>query len=162
MDVQVCKASLWHCLSRRNIRWMNDPQVTKYLTPRGKFSLVQALRYYRRHTRDGDLLLAIYVDGRYVGNCGFFDKADDSAELRIVVGEPTAWGKGIGSVAVGQMLKMAQKHGLQRIWLNVHPENWAARRVYQKHGFQEEGTLVLPDGTRQLRMTLVLAREDPS
>ena len=70
------------------------------------------------------------------------DPVHRHAEFHILIGEPVAHGKGIGSEAAQAMLR----HGfmdlnLHRIYLYVLTTNQAAIRVYEKAGFRREGTL---------------------
>lgn len=159
VNVTVRKANLWHYVHPRNVRWMNDPAMTRFLTSRVRFSITKACRYYLKHIRAGGLFLAIEVDGRHVGNCGFFGWMGDSAELRIMIGERAAWGLGIGAAAVKEMLGLARQRGVRSVWLNVHPENERARRLYRGCGFADAGETNLPDGTTQVRMLVSLDPE---
>jgi RimJ/RimL family protein N-acetyltransferase len=70
------------------------------------------------------------------------DPVHHHAEFHILIGEPAAHGKGIGTEATKAMLR----HGfmdlnLHRIFLHVLTTNHAAIHVYEKVGFRGEGTL---------------------
>ena len=65
-----------------------------------------------------------------------------SADFGIMIGRPEDRGRGIGQLATRQMLEHAFLDlGLNRIGLTVFPENTAARKLYSRMGFSEEGTL---------------------
>jgi RimJ/RimL family protein N-acetyltransferase len=83
--------------------------------------------------RDGDVL---------VGSVGLhrLEFRNRNAEFGLVIGEPSMWGKGLGTEATRLMLD----HGfgtlnLNRVWLQVFGHHQAAQRVYEKAGFRREG-----------------------
>lgn len=62
----------------------------------------------------------------------------------------TDWGNGIGTQLTIRMIAWAKAQSLQKIQLEVVETNLGAVRLYQRHGFQEEGRLrhdrLLSDG----------------
>lgn len=83
--------------------------------------------------------LVTVPDGTLIGNAGFvsINPQDRSAQLRITIGNPDSRGKGIGTEAVGLLLKYAfTDMNLEHVSLEVLPHNTAAVRVYEKHGFK--------------------------
>jgi RimJ/RimL family protein N-acetyltransferase len=95
-DVRLTKANLFHFISNKNILWMNDIDIVKNLTFRGKFTRFKALQYFLSNRQN--ILLAIYVNNIYVGNCGFYNILNNSSEFRIVFGEKKLWGKGLSKI----------------------------------------------------------------
>src|SRR5688500_9683267 len=95
--IEVRLATVWNYFSARNVRWMNDPEVTQHLRFRPRVTIWSAGRYYLSNRRQ-NILLAIYQNGEHVGNPGFFSIDGKSAELRICIGEKSVWGKGVGSL----------------------------------------------------------------
>jgi len=64
------------------------------------------------------------------------------AELQIRIGDAADRGRGVGSEAVGLLLRFAfDDLNLQRVQLHVFADNAAAIRVYEKAGFVREGVL---------------------
>jgi RimJ/RimL family protein N-acetyltransferase/SAM-dependent methyltransferase len=156
MKVELLKSRLRHYISPRNFRWMSDPEVTRHLTKRGKLTLWGALAYYQRCRRNNDLLFAIYFGNQHVGNCGFFNRKDKTAELRIMIGERSLWGKGIGSVAVEKMLEECHGHGISRVWLSVSEDNPAALQLYKKMGFVKKGSVARSGLSSLIKMELTI------
>ena len=154
--VEICKGVGRHYFSGRNVRWMNDARVTRYLTVQDKCTLWDAAKYYGKQWRSNSILLAIYSEGEQVCNCGFFDVVGGSAELRISMCEPSVWCKGIDSVAVKQMFEVAATANVGTFWLNVHPDNAGAVRAYEKNGFVHQGAVTFEDGSTQLHMVCSL------
>ena len=82
--------------------------------------------------------------GRHVGNVWLWemDFRHRKAELRIVIGESDARGKGIGPEAIGLVcLHAFQRLNLHKIYAYVLATNPGARRAFEKTGFEIEGTL---------------------
>lgn len=83
-------------------------------------------------------------DDRLIGLCQLVDISPihRSAELRIRIGDPDTRGKGYGTRAVEKLIMFGFRDlGLNRIHLHVFDDNHAARRVYLKVGFVDEGLL---------------------
>lgn len=65
-----------------------------------------------------------------------------SAEFRIFLGNTAFWGKGLGTEATQLIVDYGfDRMGLNVIWLGVNTENKAAKRIYDKVGFKEDGLL---------------------
>lgn len=65
-----------------------------------------------------------------------------SAETAIYIGDMEARGKGFSIEALQMTIDFSfERLGLNRIWLKVRSDNFAALKLYQKTGFIEEGTL---------------------
>jgi len=82
--------------------------------------------------------------GAHVGNVWLWaiDTRHRKAELRIVIGDRAARGKGAGSEAIALLCRHAfDSLRLHRIYAYVLSNNPAAKRAFQAAGFTEEGTL---------------------
>jgi putative acetyltransferase len=51
-------------------------------------------------------------------------------------------GKRVGSALMAEALRWARSAGVEKVTLEVYPGNEAARRLYRRFGFTEEGRLV--------------------
>jgi RimJ/RimL family protein N-acetyltransferase len=90
--------------------------------------------------RDDVEIFAIREDGRLVGSCQLLVDGDE-AELRIRIGEADARGRGLGTEAVGELVRRGfGDRGLRRVWLQVFADNLRAIRAYEKSGFARCGT----------------------
>jgi len=130
--------------------WVNDPEVTRYLSMFLPLSTVDEENWFnslaQRSQSEKPLVIEIR-DGngwRMIGNCGVFDidPVNRMGELGIMLGDKDEWNKGYGT----EVMSMLVRHcfdtlNLNRVHLRVYAENARAKRAYEKAGFVEEGRL---------------------
>ena len=89
------------------------------------------------------IMLVVEIDGEIVGfasaNGGRWQRIKHSMHLVIGIAE-AYWRRGIGTHLMQEIEKRAKRLGIHRLDLTVMEHNQAARRLYRKIGFQEEGT----------------------
>ena len=102
-------------------------------------------------------MLAAFLDGELVGNCGVNAMAPKDrfkmrhrASLGISI-RKEAWGLGLGTILITRALEQAKENGFTQVELGVFADNERARGLYQKLGFAEMGCIpkafYLKDGT---------------
>ncbi len=76
---------------------------------------------------------------RLIGRVGLFgiDPRGGTAELGILIGDPSDWGRGFGRAAVAAMVDHAfDALGLSAITLHTYPDNLRAQRAFAAAGFR--------------------------
>ena len=130
--------------------WVNDPDVTRYLSLYLPMSSVDEENWFERMTKrdQAEKTLVIEVrdgDGwKMIGNCGVFgiDPVNSLGELGIMLGEKDEWNKGYGTETMVLLLRHCfDTLNLNRAYLHVYAGNARAKHSYEKAGFVEEGRL---------------------
>ncbi len=128
-------------------------------------------RVARQHAFDANLndpdaaTFLAEVDGRPVGTLGV-EIRRGIADLGMMV--DAGWrGHGVGSALMATCIVWATEHGAHKLVLEVWPHNVAARMLYRKYGFEQEGHFKRHYRRRNgelwdaVRMGLVLDQESP-
>lgn len=128
--------------------WVNDPEAIRYLSTRfwAPQTMVDTQEFLSRMLQSShnayNFVIAAKEDGRYIGQLDMFrvDWKLRQGEIGMVIGSEKDRGRGYGTEALGLLSSFAfQTLGLERIELEVHMENAAAIRCYEKAGFVLEG-----------------------
>jgi RimJ/RimL family protein N-acetyltransferase len=127
--------------------WINDEEVTRNLGAPLIYPMSrEAEENYLAANASGDgpdRRWAIEtLAGDYLGGISLMsiDWIDRSAQVGIVIGSKTHWGKGFGTDAMRLVLRFAfDKMNLHRVWLNVYDFNPRGIKSYEKCGFKREG-----------------------
>lgn len=110
-----------------------------------------------------DCLLAIEtLDGKHIGNCGYFniDKEKKEAEYGIMIGDRKYWECGYGSDAIFTLTSYIFTHtNLVRIYLKTLDWNIRAQKCFIKCGFSVYGK-ILRDG--YIFITMEVFRPHPT
>lgn len=120
------------------------------------FTLEQERAFIESNNADDNkLLLLVFVDGRYAGNCSFSGKTATRrtahrASLGIALFQEFT-GRGLGGIMIEKLLAVAKEMGYGQMELDVFSGNIRARKLYKKLGFKEcgaiPGAVKFPDGT---------------
>lgn len=78
-------------------------------------------------------------DKKVIGHMALNKRRDGWYETQIVLGDKLTRGKGNGPVAIQQIIQLAEKLNIAKIYLEVRPENTRAIKAYQKAGFHIVG-----------------------
>lgn len=121
----------------------NLPGV-RHGTLRQPFQSVEKTRKAMENRGPNDISIIGEWRGKIIANGGLFRRAGRQAhiaDLAISVHDDLA-GKGVGSHLLGTLIDTADNwHDIRRIELNVFTDNLPAIRLYEKFGFEREGTL---------------------
>ena len=76
------------------------------------------------------------MDGRNVGSVLLVKETDAVARLRLLLVDPVARGRGLGTRLTENCVRFARRHGYRRITLWTHSVLTAARHIYERAGFR--------------------------
>lgn len=120
-----------------------------------------AARNFRRFLRCGNCSLLVAEDaGRFAGYILVLYRANSTAgRIYSVAVSPACRGRGVGEALLAAAEEAARTRGRSTMRLEVRPDNAAAIRLYEKHGYRRFGTFAgfYEDGTDALRLEKVLA-----
>lgn len=129
-------------------RWNHDPDVMRWMDEDYAQPLALTVKWLEERQRNayGDVLFGIEApaDGELVGLVRLHGAEPETgcADLDIYLGEKEHWGRGYATDAMRTVCRYGfERMRLHRISLTVVAGNHAARRVYEKVGFVEEGRL---------------------
>lgn len=143
---KTCLRALGHDDLPHFVRWINDPEIRRFMTMRYPLSMTEEENWWDSFlARQNDHIFAIEArDGNYIGNIGLHgvERENRRAMLGIIIGDKAYWGKGYGTDAIRAMLGWAFGYlNLNRVWLTVYAYNERAIQCYLKSGFRHEGTM---------------------
>jgi ribosomal-protein-alanine N-acetyltransferase len=129
------------------VGWMRDRQVTRYLESRfGEHSIDSVREFVRSNAgRDDTLLVAIVerASGRHVGNVkvGPLSPHHGTADLGLMIGDRSAWGRGYGSEAIALAADLAfERLGARKLTAGCYSGNAGSAAAFRRAGWIEEGS----------------------
>jgi RimJ/RimL family protein N-acetyltransferase len=124
-------------------RWMNHPEVWRYMDYELPYSLADVKDDIERSRREGHPF-TILVDDRPIGRIGLnqFRRRDRICSLYMFIGEPAFWGQGYAQDATMTLLAYAfDRWDLWMVELWTLADNDRAVAMYEKCGFVQEARL---------------------
>jgi len=151
-------------------RWLNDPEVTRYLETRYIPRSLQNIREFveRMDGNQDEIFLAICLkeDDRHIGNIklGPINWIHRFGDVSLLIGEKGCWGKGVGTEAIRVLTAFAfDVLNLNKLRAGCYGDNTASARAFMKAGFVQEGVLKgqwQTEGRLQDELLFGLCRED--
>lgn len=128
--------------------WFNDAAVTAAMN-KGAFPVTEAQQTEflgRISASPTDIQFAVVSkdDDTLVGTIGIhkIDWIHRHASISVVIGERQYWGRGLGTEAVGLVVRHAfTKLNLHRLTAGMWAPNEGSRHCFEQNGFRREGTL---------------------
>jgi [ribosomal protein S5]-alanine N-acetyltransferase len=128
------------------VAWLNDSLVNRYLESRFvAHDIASTCRFVEAALADEHVLFlgirSIELD-RHVGNIklGPIDPHHGFAEIGIMIGDRSAWGRGIACAAIERIADIARDElRLRKLSAGCYASNVGSARAFQKAGFTVEG-----------------------
>lgn len=127
--------------------WINDRELVVLSAPYEPVSEQEHRAWFERVQRKPDAVIfgiRLRETDELIGSCQLntIHPVHRNAELQIRLGETSARGRGLGREATLLLLEFAFADlELHRVYLHVFAGNAAARQMYARAGFREEGCL---------------------
>ncbi len=127
--------------------WMNDPEVTRYLTwaPHGSVNVTRfLLREWERQSREADCYhwaMVLRKTGELIGDISIMhaDAYQESGTVGYCMGRAW-WGRGLMTEAFREVLRYCfEEVGFERVTGGHAAENIGSSRVMEKCGLRREG-----------------------
>ncbi|MHC1783313.1 MAG: GNAT family N-acetyltransferase [Anaerolineaceae bacterium] len=127
-------------------KWMNDPDLIRWLGPRPPISLEDQYQWFENLLFEPTKkkFMIDDNDGHPIGVVSLMkiNLVDLTAEFGIYLGEKSSLGKGYGKDATQTILRYGfQELGLIRIFLIVLEDNFRAIKSFEECGFKKEKVL---------------------
>jgi RimJ/RimL family protein N-acetyltransferase len=126
--------------------WLNDPEITKYLTQYRPLTREMEEDWFNSlKERENDIIFAILINqNQLIGNCSIMNIIwkERVGTCGIFIGDKQEQGKGYGTEALKLLLDYGfNTLNLNRIDLKVNDFNLRAIECYRNLGFIEEGRM---------------------
>lgn len=134
-------------LSKKYVNWMNDPDVIKFLSSGGDYSL-EKLKIFLTEVEKKDILfwaITTKNESNHIGNIKIdpVEIKHGICEYGIMMGDKNEWGKGYAKEASKLVIDFCfKKLNLRKMNLGVIESNKRAVKLYKKLDFIIEGKFI--------------------
>jgi RimJ/RimL family protein N-acetyltransferase len=145
MNYSIYLRELYLSDAKISCNWRNNPLIWKYTSFKAEKFIseeieLEWLKNILAKPNDHRFAICLKKNSQYIGNVQLTNVHLNTAEFHLFIGDPSYWGMGIGKQATSLMLNFGFTHlDLHSIYLEVHKENDAAKSLYKKIGFSENG-----------------------
>ena len=132
-------------LTDNYLLWLNDTEVTRYSNQRFMQHSRESLnKFFQSFTDSPNMFLAILdrMTGEYIGTMTvYFSLPHNTADIGIMIGERSAWGKGIGVEAWTIVMKyLFEYRGVRKVTGGTVRANQGMVKIFEKSGMSLEAT----------------------
>jgi|SRR3990167_9687509 len=119
------------------LAWRSHPDIYRYFrVQKGPLTWLEHISFWERRKNRIDFMV-IYKEKQWrkVGTINISQLDEASPAIGILVGELTLQKKGVGSKALQLGLRWMQKKGFTQATAEIHKDNIASQRLFEKLGF---------------------------
>lgn len=138
-------------------KWWRNKDLLKLTS--GQMDLISDAEvddYFKAMLKGHDDHYIILLDKKPIGHITLVIDDDSWYETQIII-DKTHWGQGYGPEAIRKVIELAHQKNINKIFLEVRPENTRAIEAYEKCSFKKTATLQHPNNSNQpitIRMEL--------
>jgi RimJ/RimL family protein N-acetyltransferase len=126
------------------VRWLNDPEVTKYTGHVVPLTRIEEEEFFERVTKSAnDIVWAVHDEtNMHIGVCGLhrIDWQMRMAVSGTIIGDTGVWSRGYGTDVMRTRTKWAfEELGLHRIESECDAENIASAKCLERAGYRQIG-----------------------
>ncbi|MEI6288371.1 MAG: GNAT family protein [bacterium] len=129
--------------AKQYLTWLNDYEVTKYISSKSDLTLDQEKEFLKNKKIDNEVYWSVYTkSGKHIGSTGLhnYSPTHKRTSWGIMIGDKSEWNKGYGTDILRTVMAYAfNKLKLNRFELEVFHKNIAGLKCYAKCGFKKEG-----------------------
>lgn len=144
----ILKTLTTDTMSPDYLDWLRDSSVNRYLEARHMQHTRESVAQFVEDmfASDKDLMMGIFLKstGKHIGNIklGGIDRVYSRADIGIIIGDHTLWGKGFATEAIeGLSDHSFGSINLRRLYAGAYASNKGSIKAFLKAGFQQEGIL---------------------
>ncbi len=133
-------------VGERYVAWMNDAEITQFLESRWQVHTLESIRAFvaamQASPRDVQFGIFLNEAGEHIGNIkiGSIDHIHRRADVGLLIGEKSAWGKGYATEAIELATRFAfEELNLQKLTAGMYAPNIGSYRAFIKAGWSDAG-----------------------
>ena len=141
--------------------WFHEPELCRWVwcDEKGEppVTLDRVMEKYRGRVVSPDDVFPYFIllDGAPIGFIQYYIHDEHSIGIDMWIGSPRSRGRGFGTEALKQLVKLIRKErpDTREVFIDPEPQNTRAVRCYEKAGFRTVGTMT-DDGGECLLMKI--------
>jgi RimJ/RimL family protein N-acetyltransferase len=132
-------------LSERYVGWLNDPDVVRFSEQRHRrHTLISCEQYANSFADSPHYFWAIIANDDALGHIGninaYVDEPNGTADVGILIGEKSVWGKGYGAEAWSAVCRfLLADRRLRKVTAGTTANNLGMLGIMKRCGMQEDG-----------------------
>ena len=135
-------------VNKEYLSWMNDQSTNQYLESRfQKWTINKLKKYLKEIEKNPDYLFCTIIlnkNNKHIGNIkiGPINHIHRLADIGILIGDKSCWGKGYGSEAIKLIANYVfSKLKLRKLTAGIYVNNIGSYKAFKKAGFNKVGQL---------------------